>query len=43
MVENGIYYLDTKAKPGINFVDLATHGISRVFDLENGPAWGVPG
>ena len=43
VVENGIYYLDTKAKPGINFFDLATHGISRVFDLENGPAWGVPG
>ena len=42
VVENGIYYLDTKAKPGINFFDLATHGISRVFDLENGPAWGVP-
>ena len=43
VVENGIYYLDTKAKPGINFFDLATHGISRVFDLENSPAWGVPG
>jgi Tol biopolymer transport system component len=42
VVENGIYYLDMKAKPGINFFDLATHGISRVFDLENGPAWGVP-
>jgi Tol biopolymer transport system component/DNA-binding winged helix-turn-helix (wHTH) protein len=43
VVENGIYYLDTKAKPGINFFDLATHGISRVFDLPNGPALGVPG
>jgi Tol biopolymer transport system component/DNA-binding winged helix-turn-helix (wHTH) protein len=38
VVENGIYYLDTTAKPGINFFDLATHRITRVFDLENRPA-----
>ena len=34
VVENGIYYLDTKTKPGINFFDTATHRITRVFDLE---------
>jgi Tol biopolymer transport system component/DNA-binding winged helix-turn-helix (wHTH) protein len=43
VVENGIYYLDTTAKPQINFFDTATHQISRVFDLENGPARGAPG
>jgi hypothetical protein len=43
VVEKGIYYLDTKAKPGISFFDIATHRISRVFDLESGPARGAPG
>jgi Tol biopolymer transport system component/DNA-binding winged helix-turn-helix (wHTH) protein len=43
VVENGIYYLDTKAKPGINFFDTATHRITRVFDLENAPARKAPG
>jgi Tol biopolymer transport system component/DNA-binding winged helix-turn-helix (wHTH) protein len=43
VVENGIYYLDMTAQPGINFFDIATHRITRVFDLENGPAWGAPG
>jgi WD40-like Beta Propeller Repeat len=43
VVENGIYYLDTTAKPGINFFDLTTHGTKRVFDLENAPASNAPG
>jgi len=43
VVENGIYYLDTTAKPGINFFDLATHRIRRLFDLENRPAREAPG
>jgi Tol biopolymer transport system component len=43
VVENGIYYLDTTAKPGINFFDTARHRTARVFDLENRPAWGAPG
>jgi hypothetical protein len=43
VAENGIYYLDMKAKPGINFFDIATHRTTRVFDLENGPAREAPG
>ena len=43
VVEKGIYYLDRTAKPGINFFDLATHRITRVFDLENRPAREAPG
>jgi Tol biopolymer transport system component/DNA-binding winged helix-turn-helix (wHTH) protein len=43
VVENGIYYLDMKAKPGIDFFDLTTHRTKRVFDLENRPASGAPG
>jgi Tol biopolymer transport system component len=43
VVENGIYYLDTKAKPGIDFFDFSTHRTTRVFDLENRPALGAPG
>ena len=43
VVENGIYYLDTKTKPGINFFDTATHRITRVFDLENVLARKAPG
>jgi Tol biopolymer transport system component/DNA-binding winged helix-turn-helix (wHTH) protein len=43
VVENGIYYLDMTTKPGINFLDIDTHRTTRVFDLENRPAWGAPG
>jgi len=43
VVENGIYYLDTAAKPGINFFDLTTQRTTRVFDLENAPARYGPG
>jgi Tol biopolymer transport system component len=43
VVENGIYYADTTAKPGINFFDVATHRTTRVFDLENRPAREAPG
>jgi Tol biopolymer transport system component/DNA-binding winged helix-turn-helix (wHTH) protein len=43
VVENGIYYLDTTTKPGIAFFDIATHHITRVFDLENRPARANPG
>jgi Tol biopolymer transport system component/DNA-binding winged helix-turn-helix (wHTH) protein len=43
VVENGIYFLDTASKPGIAFYDIATHRISRVFDLENRPARQAPG
>ncbi len=43
VVEDGIYYLDATVKPGINFFDLATHRITRVFDLENRPAREAPG
>jgi Tol biopolymer transport system component/DNA-binding winged helix-turn-helix (wHTH) protein len=43
VVENGIYYLDMKAKPGIDFFDFTTHRSKRVFDLENRPASGAPG
>jgi hypothetical protein len=42
-VENGIYYLDMTAKPGIDFFDFTTHRTTRVFDLENRPASGAPG
>ena len=38
VVENGIYYLDMTAKPGIAFFDATTHRTTRVFDLENRPA-----
>ena len=43
VVENGIYYLDTTAKPGIAFFNLTTHRTTRVFDLENRPAREAPG
>jgi Tol biopolymer transport system component/DNA-binding winged helix-turn-helix (wHTH) protein len=43
VVENGIYYLDTTAKPGIDFFNLTTHRTTRVFDLENRPAKFAPG
>lgn len=43
VVENGIYYLDTTAKPGIAFFNVATRRTTRVFDLENRPATQAPG
>jgi Tol biopolymer transport system component/DNA-binding winged helix-turn-helix (wHTH) protein len=43
VVENGIYYLDTTAKPVIAFFNIATHRTTRVFDLENRPAREAPG
>ena len=43
VVENGIYYLDTTAKPGIAFFDVNTRRTTRVFDLENRPARQAPG
>jgi Tol biopolymer transport system component/DNA-binding winged helix-turn-helix (wHTH) protein len=43
VVENGIYYLDMKPKPGIDFFDFTTHRTTRVFDLENRPDSGAPG
>jgi Tol biopolymer transport system component len=43
VVENGIYYLDTTAKPGIAFFNITTHRTMRVFDLENRPAREAPG
>ena len=43
VAENGIYYLDVIAKPGINFFDIATHRTTRVFDLESRPAREAPG
>ena len=38
IVESGIYYLDTTAKPGIVFFDFNTHRTTRLFDLESRPA-----
>ncbi len=38
VVETGIYYLDTTAKPGIAFFDFTTHRATRVFDLESRPS-----
>jgi hypothetical protein len=38
VVENGIYYLDTTAKPGIVFFDFNTGQTTRLFDLESRPA-----
>ena len=43
VVDDGIYYLDMAPKPGINHFDITTLRSTRVFDLENRPAWGVPG
>src|SRR4029077_12822506 len=43
VVENGIYYLDTTAKPGIASLALNTSRTTRVFDLENRPARQAPG
>src|SRR5438552_6152456 len=43
VVENGIYYLDTTAKPEIVFLDFNTNRTTRVFDLEHLPARQAPG
>ena len=43
VVEDGIYYLDTTAKPGIAFFNVTTHRTTRVFNLENRPAREAPG
>ena len=43
VVEDGIYYLDTTARPGIAFLDVNTRRTTRVFDLENRPASEAPG
>ena len=43
VVEDGIYYLDTTTKPGIDLFNLANHRTTRVFDLEHRPARDVPG
>lgn len=43
VVKNGIYYLDTTAKPGIVFLDFNAGRTTRVFDLENRPARQAPG
>ena len=43
VVENGIYYLDTKGKPGIAYFNVTTRRTTRVFDLENRPAIQAPG
>ena len=38
VLEDGIYYLDTTVKPGIDFFNLTTRRTTRIFDLENRPA-----
>jgi Tol biopolymer transport system component len=38
VVEDGIYYLDTTAEPGIAFFNTTSQRTTRVFDLENRPA-----
>jgi Tol biopolymer transport system component/DNA-binding winged helix-turn-helix (wHTH) protein len=43
VVDNGIYYLDTTAKPGIAFFNIITHRTTRVFDVENRPVLEQPG
>jgi hypothetical protein len=43
VVENGIYSLDTTAKPGIVFFDFKTRKTTRLFDLESRPAREAPG
>jgi len=43
VVESGIYYLDTTARPGITFFNTTTHSAARVFDLEDLPARQAPG
>jgi len=43
LVKNGIYYLDTTAKPGIVFLDFNTSRTTQVFDLDHLPARQAPG
>jgi dipeptidyl aminopeptidase/acylaminoacyl peptidase len=43
VVDKGIYYLDTTAKPAIAFLDFGTRRVTRVFDIENRPARQAPG
>jgi hypothetical protein len=43
VVDKGIYYLDTTAKPAIAFFDVNARRTSRVFELENRPATQAPG
>jgi Tol biopolymer transport system component/DNA-binding winged helix-turn-helix (wHTH) protein len=43
VVEKGIYYLDLKKTPGINFFDIASHRVTRLFDLGNPPVGHAPG
>jgi Tol biopolymer transport system component/DNA-binding winged helix-turn-helix (wHTH) protein len=43
LAENGIYYLDTAATPGMNFFDFATRRTTRVFGFESHPARETPG
>lgn len=38
VVEKGIYYLDTTAKPAIVFFDFARGHVTRLFELETRPA-----
>jgi hypothetical protein len=43
VVDNGIYYLDSTMKFGINLFDIATRRNTRLFDLGNRPARQAPG
>ena len=43
VVDNGLYYLDTKSTPKVVFFDLTTRRATPVFDLENPPAREAPG
>jgi len=43
VVDDGIFYLDTIAKPAIAFYDFARRRTARVFDLERRPAREIPG
>ena len=43
VVENGIYYLDTTAKPAIAFFDFRSRQVNRLFELETRPAREVTG
>src|SRR5215467_254323 len=43
VIEKGVYYLDTTAKPRIAFLDVNTRRTTLVFDLENRPATQAPG
>jgi Tol biopolymer transport system component len=43
VVNDGIFYLNTVAKPRVDFFNLTNHRTTRVFDLENRPAREAPG